>query len=179
MRFGEILDVWDREQKQKNKDKDKGKGKGKKRGDGSSRAAGEDEFSRQLDRYFETHQEWERFIKEKEEAEVEAEAPPGAHRSMLRSLPPEDSIDLHGMTRDEAWKALDTFFIQSRRRSLRKVLIIHGKGNHSGTRAVLPELVSHYIRHSSYAGESGKAGKEDGGAGATWVILKQGNYRSR
>lgn len=96
-------------------------------------------------------------------------------RSRLLHKLPDASIDLHGLKRDEAWTSLQTFFENSRNSGLEKVLIIHGKGSHSGTAAndgVLRDIVRQFIESCSWAGESGFSSSREGGRGATWVILK-------
>ena len=95
-------------------------------------------------------------------------------RRLLRKKP-DASVDLHGLTGDEAWTALETFFEDSRSKGLEKVLIIHGKGNHwsGGNEATLKFLSRSFIEHCSFAGESGHNAARDGGSGATWVILKK------
>lgn len=97
---------------------------------------------------------------------------PAERRRALRSLKPEAVIDLHGLTRDEAWTRLESFFADCRRRGFKKVLIIHGKGTHSGNGSVLIDLVRVFIERSPRAGESGFSEREAGGSGSTWVILK-------
>ena len=99
----------------------------------------------------------------------------GERRSRLLRKRPDASIDLHGLTRDEAWNSLDTFFEDSRRKGFEKVLVIHGKGNHAapaGGEGVLRDLARQFIESCSFAGESGHSSNRDGGSGATWVILK-------
>ncbi len=97
---------------------------------------------------------------------------PAERRRLLHARKPEAVIDLHGMTRDEAWPRLESFFADCRRRGLEKVLIIHGKGTHSGNGSVLISLVRHFLEQNPHAGESGFSTREEGGSGATWVILK-------
>jgi len=103
----------------------------------------------------------------------------GERRSRLLRQKPDASIVLHGMTRDEAWTALETFFGNSRKEGIEKLLIIHGKGNHrnmvSSNEGVLKDLSKHFIETCSYAGESGPSPAREGGSGATWVILKKIN----
>jgi len=94
----------------------------------------------------------------------------GERRRRLRNKKPDDSIDIHGLTSDEAWIALESFFNYSHRRGLEKVLIIHGKGNHSRDKAVLKQCVREFTEKNPYAGECGQS--ETGGSGTTWVILK-------
>ena len=97
---------------------------------------------------------------------------PAERRRALRTLKPEAVIDLHGLTRDVGWTRLESFFADCRRRGFKKVLIIHGKGTHSGNGSVLIDLVRVFIERSRHAGESGFSEREAGGSGSTWVILK-------
>jgi len=113
----------------------------------------------------------------------------GERRSRLLRKKPEDSVDLHGLTRDEAWTALQTFFDNSRSMGYEKLLIIHGKGNHrtrlpgdaplseghSLGEGALRELSRRFIETCPFAGESGHGSAREGGTGATWVILKEKN----
>lgn len=93
-------------------------------------------------------------------------------RNYLRNMAPEASIDLHGLTKEEATLRLDAFVNECCRRKLTKILIIHGKGNHSTTEPVLAKFVHDYIERSYRLGESGHPDKTEGGRGATWVIIK-------
>jgi DNA-nicking Smr family endonuclease len=87
---------------------------------------------------------------------------------------PDAELDLHNHTRDDALLALDNFINESRDKGCEKILIIHGKGNHSTGEAVLKRTVMDYIEHCPFAGESGRGKASVGGEGATWVLLKQG-----
>jgi len=95
-------------------------------------------------------------------------------RGRLLRKKPDAAIDLHGLSKDEAWDALDDFFNQSRVRGHEKILVIHGKGNHSSgeSEGVLKEISRKFIEHCPYAGESGSSSNSTGGSGATWVLLK-------
>ena len=111
----------------------------------------------------------------------------GERRSRLLRKKPDATIDLHGLNRDEAWDALENFFGNCRRMGHEKLLIIHGKGNHSGNfsgkvsdggdsrsgEAVLKDTARSFIEHCSFAGESGFSNARGGGSGATWVLLKE------
>ncbi|MCM1321778.1 MAG: Smr/MutS family protein [Bacteroides sp.] len=94
-------------------------------------------------------------------------------RALLHSMPYDDTIDLHGLTGDEAWKKLDSFIAACCRRGFCKVLIIHGKGNHSNDTPVLRGMVRTFIEQDSRLGEFGFADNADGGKGATWVIIRK------
>jgi DNA-nicking Smr family endonuclease len=93
-------------------------------------------------------------------------------RSRLKNKKPDAELDIHGLSRDAAWKALEIFFNDSKRNGLEKILIIHGKGNHSAGEAVLKRIVMEFIEHCPFAGESGRGKAVTGGEGATWVLLK-------
>jgi DNA-nicking Smr family endonuclease len=95
---------------------------------------------------------------------------PQERRSRLKNKKPDAELDIHGFTRDEAWKALELFLADSKEKGLEKILVIHGKGNHSTGEAVLKRIVMEFIEHCPFAGESGKG--KTGGEGATWVLLK-------
>ena len=97
---------------------------------------------------------------------------PHERRSRLRNKKPDAQIDIHGMNRDEAWQALETFFNESKGNEMEKLLIIHGKGNHSKGEAVLKRIVMEFIEYCPFAGESGRGKAVTGGEGATWVLLK-------
>ncbi len=97
---------------------------------------------------------------------------PSERRRKKHALKAEAVIDLHGLTRDDAWQRLESFFADCSRRGFQKVLIIHGKGTHSGNGSVLMSLVKQFIEQNPHAGESGFSDRESGGSGSTWVILK-------
>ena len=95
-------------------------------------------------------------------------------RNYLINMKPEAIIDLHGLRQTEAEVKLNSFITDCCRRGLHKVLIIHGKGIHTnGTDPVLGELVRRFIERDKRCGTSGHPKtKQEGGTGATWVILK-------
>lgn len=97
---------------------------------------------------------------------------PAERRRRLHAMKPEAVIDLHGLTRDDAWSRLELFFADSVRRGFKKVLIIHGKGTHSPEDPVLRRMVRLFLEQNPHAGESGSSEKDSGGSGSTWVILK-------
>lgn len=94
-------------------------------------------------------------------------------RKRLRSMKPEASIDLHGLTGEEAAASLSAFLAESRKKGCRKVLVIHGKGLHSDGKAVLPRLVREILEKNPDAGEFGTAVSGEGGSGAVWVMIRQ------
>ena len=107
------------------------------------------------------------------ENETENDAPVYADKRRLRSKKPDDVLDIHGLTREEAWLALERFFENARNSEFEKLRIIHGKGNHSKEDAVLKLCVREFIEKCPNAGESGYEKSSGGGTGATWVLLKK------
>lgn len=95
-----------------------------------------------------------------------------------RRQKPDAVIDLHGMTASQAWNELDAFMTGAYTQGFSKVLIVHGKGNHSGGDPVLKRIVRQYLEQCRFAGRSGVPGRDEGGSGAVWVMLKR-DYRSR
>lgn len=85
----------------------------------------------------------------------------------------EAKIDLHGLTKDEAWIKLDAFISECCKRDLKKVLIVHGKGNHSDKDPVLNAMVRTFIEKDYRLGMSGHPDACDGGKGSTWVLIKK------
>ncbi len=59
--------------------------------------------------------------------------------------PPDEELDLHGLTREEALKKVDFFIENSRRWGLKIVRIITGKGLHSTSGPVLKDAVEERI----------------------------------
>jgi DNA-nicking Smr family endonuclease len=112
-----------------------------------------------------------RGVFDKDAALGEEISAPERRRRLLRKRP-DGTIDLHGLTKEEAWTALEDFFRAARQQGFEKLLIIHGKGNHSGGDAVLREISRRFIERCSFAGASGAADSRWGGSGATWVLLK-------
>jgi DNA-nicking Smr family endonuclease len=108
------------------------------------------------------------YDKDAEEGEPDA----AERRRRLRRKKPDAVIDLHGLNRDEAWRAMEGFFRSARQRGFEKVLIIHGKGNHSRGGSVLKDASREFIEACPFAGESGHGDSLSGGTGATWVLFK-------
>jgi DNA-nicking Smr family endonuclease len=106
----------------------------------------------------------------------------GISRKLMKTLkkgevPVQDHIDLHGLTRKEAEIRVKDFLLQSSRRGLRCVLIVHGRGlNSQDSLAVLKANLPAWLT-------SGPAKKivlafatarpYDGGAGAVYVLLRK------
>lgn len=109
-------------------------------------------------------------------AQEVAERERGQNREYLKKLPFGAKIDLHGLTRDEAWERLDAFISDCSRRGIQKVLIVHGKGHHSKEKSdvsILSAMVRTFVELDRRLGASGHPDKKLGGNGATWVIIKK------
>jgi len=155
MDFGDILSQWEQ---------GKGSSSGK-----SSRIPTDNDFDKHahpLDIWLRRNKIIDKDAQADDEQDNAAE-----RRRRLRQKRPDDSIDIHGLTREEAWAALEQFFVKSHNRGLEKVLIIHGKGIHSQDKAVLKHFVRDFLEKCPFAGESGQG--DSGGSGTTWVLLKR------
>jgi len=97
---------------------------------------------------------------------------PGENRRRFLNMPPDDIIDIHGFTSENAFLALDQFFNNAKTNGYKKLRIIHGKGNHSQGDSILKNMVRDFLEQCNFAGESGFEKAAYGGSGATWVLLK-------
>lgn len=98
---------------------------------------------------------------------------PKVSREKMRRKKADQVLDLHGMTADEAGIELNNFIRKSYKNGARKILIIHGKGNHTQGQAVLKPLVRSVLELSPYIGDMGTPERRDGGSGATWAVVRQ------
>jgi len=91
-------------------------------------------------------------------------------------------IDLHGKTESAAKEALTAFITDSVRKGLRTVLVVHGRGLRSpGGHPVLKRATVNWLSQSALAGyvlAFATARPTDGGAGATYVLLRRERRRS-
>lgn len=110
---------------------------------------------------------------------------PGVQRRLYDDLrrgllPPEATLDLHGMRVADARLALQRFLAQSLEQRRRCVRIIHGKGYGSGNRApVLKEKVNRWLPQRSEVLAFCSAPRWDGGTGAAYVLLSRRLDRPR
>ncbi len=108
-------------------------------------------------------------------AALAADAAPGLdRRSALRlrrgQRAVEARLDLHGMTQDEAHRALDAFVARAQDGDLRCVLVITGK---SGVlRAAVPRWLNEAPSRGRLLAFS-PAQPRDGGAGALYLLLRR------
>jgi DNA-nicking Smr family endonuclease len=155
MDFGKILDTWEKKQKKAS----------------PVQVKTEAVWAREVDKYWDSYDKGPEF----------EESVPGQRgrkgREALQAMRPQAALDLHGMTVEEARCAMRDFLNEARRRGLKKLLIIHGKGNHSKDGPVLKREVSLFLEKSSITGKTGTPPAKWGGSGATWVLLKTDEER--
>lgn len=151
MDFGNILDQWDKQKKSKNRKK-------------------QNDFNEILDEYLPDDE----IIQQKK---LDENTPQDFLTiSEINKMKIEQSCDLHGLTLAEATQKTNQFIYKCHKLGCKKILLIHGKGNHSVADPVLQKNIRQFIQQHELAGRWGIADKKNGGNGATWVLLR---YRSR
>lgn len=86
----------------------------------------------------------------------------------------DSSIDLHGMTIDEARSYLLEFLGECEADSSRVILIVHGKGYSSpNAKPVIKPMVNRWLREVSSVLAFSSAIPADGGTGAVYVLLRK------
>jgi DNA-nicking Smr family endonuclease len=92
-------------------------------------------------------------------------------------------IDLHGMIQAAAKLALEGFVVDSVRKGLRTVLVVHGRGLRSpGGMPVLKHAAAQWLSHGHMGGyvlAFATARPADGGAGAMYVLLRRDRRRAK
>jgi DNA-nicking Smr family endonuclease len=191
MDFGDILERWEREKDAERSKEDRREGGREARprpdggrednrdgqGSGASRQkaatrGGPSAAHRSLDLWLQRHGVDDKDLRAAEDDRLAASAK-AAEAARRAELKPQDRIDLHGMRAEEAARELDDFLLRSARAGLEKVLVVHGKGNHSAGEPVLGKVARRVIEASPAAGRFGEADKGNGGKGALWVLLKK------
>jgi DNA-nicking Smr family endonuclease len=90
---------------------------------------------------------------------------------MRGTLQPAATLDLHGLTREEALPRVRTFLAHAARQKWPLVLIVTGKGLHSQAGPVLRRAVEHYLTTARETVlEWGTAPRRHGGTGALAVF---------
>jgi len=92
----------------------------------------------------------------------------------------QDQVDLHGLRRDEARERLAAFLRDVRKRGLRCVRVVYGKGNGSPGKAPVlkPKVQSWLVQKESVIAFT-QARAADGGAGALVVLLRPADSGER
>lgn len=94
-------------------------------------------------------------------------------RFKRHQIDPEDSIDLHGMTTDEAKPYLLQFLQESLQQGFRCVCVIHGKNTKTPDYPVLKNKVNAWLREYPEVRAFCSAPKNAGGLGAVYVLLNR------
>jgi len=106
---------------------------------------------------------------------------PGFSRKLKKQLkrgrfPIQDYVDLHGLTKQAAEEKVCDFLLQSHRRGLRCVLIVHGRGLNSQNHIpVLKKWLPAWLNRgpiNKIVLAFSTARPYDGGAGAVYVLLR-------
>lgn len=109
-------------------------------------------------------------------------AAPGVSDSQILALgrgdpEPEETIDLHGLRRDSGGRVLADRIASARARGLRCLVVVHGRGQRSGTgEAVLRDAVPGWLTKSECAKHLlgfAPAPNRHGGEGAMLVLLRK------
>src|SRR5262249_48894168 len=102
-----------------------------------------------------------------------------AERLRRGRLPIESTLDLHGLTQDEAHASLDRFITMAVAKGIRTVLVVTGKGRGDGggvLKATLPRwLNTPGLRRHLLA--FAMARPEHGGTGAVYILLRRSKRR--
>lgn len=89
-------------------------------------------------------------------------------------IPPEDSLDLHGLNREHATMALARFIDRALANGRRYICVVHGKGYGSGSGlSILKAVVDSELRQRREVLAFLSAPEQNGGTGAVLVILKR------
>ena len=102
----------------------------------------------------------------------------GAQKSMLKKLrngklSVESTLDLHGLSVEEARLQLAGFLDVCRQSGYRHVIIIHGKGFRSQSKPVIKPMVNRWLRQADEVLAFCSAQPKDGGTGAVYVLLRK------
>ena len=127
--------------------------------------------------------DWDKFINSNEKL------PDKDFRNIEKKNKKTRSIDLHGLTLDEANKTIENFINKAFSENINKLIIVTGKGLHSENekdpyvskdlsilKYSVPEFISNNASLMSMINEITDAKIEDGGAGAFYVYLKKNKF---
>lgn len=191
MDFGKVLDDWDDYQKREQQEQKRGSKPKKPQTAASGQAAGPPPQAKIQSRTEPRKPSADDYLshwlalhgtEDKDESDV---SPYDDRQARIRNserlhrMAPQAVLDLHGKTATEAEADLDRFLTTASRQGLEKVLVIHGKGNHSANEGIMADLVKKTLENSALSAGFGFEDRQHGGRGATWVILRKKDYFSR
>jgi DNA-nicking Smr family endonuclease len=81
-------------------------------------------------------------------------------------------VDLHGVTRSEAMRAVERLIRQAQEEQANCLRIVHGKG-HGSTDITIKSELNHWLRRHEQVLAFCSALPADGGAGALYVLLRR------
>lgn len=104
----------------------------------------------------------------------------GVYRKLrLGKYSSEAVLDLHRKTLQQARQDVFEFVRDSYRFGLRTVMILHGKGERGNPPALLKSYVNKWLPSMPEVMAFHSAQKQDGGAGALYVLLKKNEQRKQ
>lgn len=110
---------------------------------GAKKKSKQEDFGRMFEEF---HQDKQLQLLLQEKKVVSNQSTPLTVSERIKTYPaPQAELDLHGNTAPEAEKRTETFIENARRKKIRTVRIIVGKGLHSEEKAVLPDVVEKKI----------------------------------
>jgi DNA-nicking Smr family endonuclease len=115
---------------------------------------------------------------------LQFERPGGAQKSVLKKLrngklPIDSTLDLHGLTVEEARLQLIDFMEECRQFGYRHVIIVHGKGFRSQEKPVIKPMVNRWLQQSDEVLAFYSARPKHGGTGAVYVLLRKSREDER
>ncbi|MGN1394306.1 MAG: DNA endonuclease SmrA [Succinivibrionaceae bacterium] len=105
---------------------------------------------------------------------------PGLQYGVMKKLKsgeylPQDGIDLHNNTVENAYIKVRKLIIKAYRQNIRCILIIHGKGEFCNPKALLKSYVAHWLKQMPEVLAYHTAMPYHGDKGATYVLIKKGD----
>ena len=102
----------------------------------------------------------------------------GLQHNVLKKLrqgknPIEHTLDLHGLTVEQARNELLGFLGECETAGVRNAIIVHGKGFRSKDKPVIKPMVNRWLRAVDNVLAFHSAQPKDGGSGAVYVLLKK------
>ena len=102
----------------------------------------------------------------------------GLQHNVLKKLrqgknPIEHTLDLHGLTVEQARNELLEFLGECEAADVRHAIIVHGKGFRSKDKPVIKPMVNRWLRAVDNVLAFHSAQPKDGGNGAVYVLLKK------
>lgn len=102
----------------------------------------------------------------------------GLQHNILKKLrqgknPIEHSLDLHGLTVQQARTELITFLNECESANIRHAIIVHGKGFGSNGKPVIKPMINRWLPQVKNVLAFHSAQPKDGGSGAVYVLLKK------